>query len=177
MKNKSVLLDSVRSMTESDLAQVLEWRNHPDIRGYMYTQRVITEEEHKRWFEGTLRDTQKHLLIFECDGLPKGFVQFSQENENHYTDWGFYTEPKAPRGTGQRLGCAALRYAFDILQVHKVCGEALAYNERSNLFHRTLGFQLEGRLRDHHFDGNRYHDVLRFGLLKSEWQTVNSEEL
>jgi RimJ/RimL family protein N-acetyltransferase len=46
----------------------------------------------------------------------------------------------------------------------------LAYNARSIQFHKTLGFQQEAILRDQHFDGERYHHVIGFGLLGHEWQ-------
>jgi len=32
-----------------------------------------------------------------------------------------------------------------------------------------LGFQREGVLRQQHFDGQQYHDVVCFGLLANEW--------
>jgi UDP-4-amino-4,6-dideoxy-N-acetyl-beta-L-altrosamine N-acetyltransferase len=164
-------------MIESDLEQVLKWRNHPDIRCYMYTQRIISREEHKTWFDLSIKDDNKHLLIYEENNAQKGFVQFQREKESHFANWGFYTEPNALKGTGRRLGQAALWYAFVDLQLHKVYGESLALNQRSIRFHRALGFRQEGRFRDHHFDGRRYHDVIRFGLVKPEWKSAIKEKL
>ncbi|NQD81620.1 GNAT family N-acetyltransferase, partial [Pseudomonas sp. CrR14] len=84
--------------------------------------------------------------------------------------WGFYLAPGAPRGTGQQLGEAALAFAFDSLGLHKVCGQALAFNERSIRFHEKLGFVQEGALREQHYDGATYHTIIHFGLLRYEWQ-------
>ena len=78
--------------------------------------------------------------------------------------------PDAPKGSGRQLGRAALNHAFRQLKFHKVCGQALAYNQRSIQFHQSLGFEQEGILRDQHFDGERYHHVICFGLLSHEWQ-------
>ena len=157
-------------MTLDDLELVLSWRNHPDVRRYMYTQHEIRLEEHKVWFETAGRNPGKHLLIFELDNVPCGFVQLSQLKNSPIAEWGFYAAPSSPKGTGRVLGRATLRYAFEDLGLHKVCGEALAYNEPSIQFHGSLGFQSEGRLRDQHYDGQNYHDVLCFGLLVSEWE-------
>ena len=159
----------IRSMTPAALEQVLSWRNHPDVRRYMYTQHEISLDEHKSWFEATTGSPGKHLLIFELDDCPLGFVQFSQLKNTPVAEWGFYAAPSSPKGTGRLLGKAALQYAFEHLGLHKLCGEALAYNEPSIRFHGALGFQCEGRLRDQHFDGQNYHDVVCFGLLASEW--------
>ena len=157
-------------MVHADLGQVLAWRNHPDVRHYLFTQHEIAMGEHQRWFERTLQDPKKHMLIFEENRLALGFVNFNVVGSGGIADWGFYAAPDAPKGSGSRLGCAALNHAFTQLKLHKINGQALAHNERSIKFHQTLGFQQEGILREQHFDGERYHYVICFGLLCHEWQ-------
>jgi UDP-4-amino-4,6-dideoxy-N-acetyl-beta-L-altrosamine N-acetyltransferase len=157
-------------MSQSDLEQVLAWRNDPEVRRYMYTQHEISLDEHTRWFERASQDASRHLLVFESDGVPLGFINIHQNTTDGVADWGFYAAPDAPKGTGRRLGQAVQHYVFVQAGLHKLCGQALAYNERSIRFHQNLGFQQEGILREQHFDGQNYHDVVCFGLLASEWQ-------
>ncbi|MFW0886806.1 UNVERIFIED_CONTAM: UDP-4-amino-4,6-dideoxy-N-acetyl-beta-L-altrosamine N-acetyltransferase [Pseudomonas sp. JL1] len=170
MDNSQPMQLSIRKMTVDDLDVVLAWRNHAEIRRYMYTQHEITIEEHRGWFERASQDARKHLLVFEVGGKPQGFVNISEQTSYGVADWGFYIAPDAAKGTGRQLGQTALEYAFRALNLHKVCGQALAFNERSIQFHRTLGFQQEGTLRDQHYDGENYHAVICFGLLSNEWQ-------
>ena len=171
--SKSTPLESIiRPMVRADLERVLVWRNHPDVRCYMFNQHVITLDEHQSWFERTLLDPQKYLLIFEVNHEPLGFVSFNDRGNGGIADWGFYVAPDAPKGIGRQLGSAALSYAITQLKLYKVCGQALAYNKRSIVFHQLLGFQQEGTLRDQHFDGERYHHVICFGLLSNEWQPI-----
>lgn len=148
---------------------VLSWRNHPEIRRYMYTQHEISSDEHARWFARASQDSQRHLLVFANEKTALGFINIHQIASGGIADWGFYAAPDAPRGTGRALGQAALRYAFQVARLHKLCGQALAFNKRSIRFHLNLGFQREGVLRQQHFDGEQYHDVLCFGLLAREW--------
>jgi UDP-4-amino-4,6-dideoxy-N-acetyl-beta-L-altrosamine N-acetyltransferase len=161
---------SIRLMRSTDLDLVLAWRNHPDVRRYMFTKHEITMEEHLRWFEHSAQDKEKYLLIYEPYANPVGFIQFSKLPGSAVADWGFYAAPDAAKGSGRQLGLGALDYAFCHLNLHKVCGQALAFNEPSIRFHRALGFHQEGLIRDQHFDSQQYHDVLCFGLLRSEWQ-------
>ena len=170
MLESSSLPSQIRPMVHADLALVLAWRNHPDVRRYMYTQHEITLAEHQRWFERNLPDPKRHLLIFEANHQPVGFVHFNETGGGGIADWGFYVAPEAPKGSGRQLGRAALNHAFTQLKLHKICGQALAYNERSIHFHQSLGFQKEGILRDQHFDGAIHHHVFCFGLLCHEWQ-------
>lgn len=169
MPESTSVSSQIRPMVHADLERVLAWRNHPEVRRYMYTQHEITLDEHQRWFERTLVDPKKHLLVFEVNQQPLGFVNFNEAVNGRIADWGFYAAPDAPKGSGRQLGRAAISHAFTQLQLHKVCGQALAYNERSIQFHQSLGFQQEGILRDQHFDGKCHHHIICFGLLCHEW--------
>lgn len=160
----------LRPMVHDDLESVLCWRNHPDVRRYMYSQHEISFEEHKHWFESASVKTDRHLLIFERNNIPLGFININQIKSGGIAEWGFYTAPEAPKGTGFKLGVAVLQYAFVDLNLHKLCGEVLAYNKPSINFHLKLGFQQEGRLRDHYFDGQQYYNIEYFGLLARDWQ-------
>ncbi|HCJ28764.1 MAG TPA: UDP-4-amino-4,6-dideoxy-N-acetyl-beta-L-altrosamine N-acetyltransferase [Pseudomonas sp.] len=156
-------------MVAADLERVLAWRNHPEVRRYMYTQHEIPLDEHTRWFDKASKNPERHLLVYERASTPLGFINIHQIAPGGIGDWGFYAAPDAPKGTGRLLGQAALQYAFIEAGLHKICGQALAYNERSIRFHRSLGFLQEGLLRHQHFDGQHHHDVVCFGLLANEW--------
>ena len=160
----------IRPMVHADLSLVLGWRNHQDVRRNMFSQHEITLKEHQEWFEKTCQDSRKHLLIFEVNHQSIGFVNFSETGSGGTAEWGFYTAPDAPRGSGQQLGNAALRHAFINLNLQKVCGQALEYNSRSIRMHKSLGFKQEGILCNQHFDGETYHNVICFGLLRNDWQ-------
>jgi UDP-4-amino-4,6-dideoxy-N-acetyl-beta-L-altrosamine N-acetyltransferase len=159
----------VRPMTSGDLAIVLEWRNHPDVRRNMFSQHSIGIDEHRRWFERRADDPLRRSLIYEAGGVALGFVSLDVARHPHVADWGFYAAPHAPRGTGRALGRCALDHAFGPMALHKVCGQAIEANHRSIGFHLALGFRQEGLLREQHFDGERYQAVVCFGLLEHEW--------
>lgn len=137
----------------------------------MFDQHEISLPEHQAWFDIAMRDMRRHLLVFELGGVAMGFVNLYVSAQGKVADWGFYASPDAPRGTGRQLGRSALKYAFDHLELHKVCGQTLAYNVRSMKLHEHLGFTREGVLRDQHYDGQRHHAVVWFGLLRQEYQT------
>jgi UDP-4-amino-4,6-dideoxy-N-acetyl-beta-L-altrosamine N-acetyltransferase len=171
----STLNCRVRPMLESDLEQVLSWRNHPDIRRYMYTQHEITLAEHTHWFNKAVNSLDHHLLVFELDNVALGFVNINNRSDGNIAEWGFYVAPNSEKGTGKRLGITALDYAFNTLKLHKICGQALAHNTPSVKFHMRLGFVQEGVLRDQYFNGQNYEDVIHFGLLADEWKIKETE--
>lgn len=161
---------TVRELTEDDLPIVLAWRNHPEVRNFMLTQHEISLEEHSQWFARVQFDKTRQQLIV-MDGLaPLGFVQFHTVGQRGIADWGFYVRPDAPKGSGTKLGQAALMHGFNVLGLHKVCGQAIESNLASIAFHQKMGFIEEGRLRDQQRIGEQYHTLVCFGLLAKEWQ-------
>lgn len=160
----------IRSMIEDDLPMVLTWRNHLEVRRYMFTQHEISLAEHAQWFMRAVQDNARRLLIVQEQGSPIGFVQFSNVEPGGVADWGFYARPEAAKGTGSKLGESALDHAFGQLKLHKVCGQTIDTNQASIRFHERLGFKREAVLRDQKRLNDQYQTLICFGLLAHEWQ-------
>jgi UDP-4-amino-4,6-dideoxy-N-acetyl-beta-L-altrosamine N-acetyltransferase len=167
---------TIRELTEGDLPMVLTWRNHPSVRTFMLTQHEISLQEHRNWFERVKHEKNRKQLIVLDSSEPIGFVQFNPVSPGSIADWGFYTKPDATKGSGTKLGNAALKYAFQDLGVHKVCGQAIESNAASIAFHQKLGFIEEGRLRDQQQINGQYQTLVCFGLLANDWQQTRSTE-
>lgn len=159
----------VRPAHRDDLPMLLSWRNHPDVRLFMFSQHEIGFDEHAAWFARASQDTTRSLLVIEDQDQPLGYVQFANVTPGGIADWGFYVRPDAPRGSGRKLGRAALDHAFAVLRLHKVCGQAIASNGASIALHQKLHFLQEGVLRDQQRIEGAYHSLVCFGLLKHEW--------
>lgn len=77
---------------------------------------------------------------------------------------------------GQGLGKDAcgllLRHAFDDLNLHRVHLHVLAPNAAARRLYQSLGFNLEGQLRDAVFIDGRWSDVVMMGLLEREFEPI-----
>jgi UDP-4-amino-4,6-dideoxy-N-acetyl-beta-L-altrosamine N-acetyltransferase len=169
-KNRMFNEYKIRKMESDDLVMVRAWRNHYDVRRFMFTQHEISLEEHMQWFNLVTKDDKKQLLIVEEGDCPIGFVQFNNVEPGGISEWGFYVRPESPRGTGKKLGTAALNQAFGSFNLHKVCGQAIKSNQSSINFHESLGFKREGELQDQKRIKNQYHSLICFGLLAVDWR-------
>lgn len=170
MNEQSSQRHSLRPLNKDDLPDILEWRNHPDIRRYMFSQHKISEWEHLNWYEVYSMDETKDALIFEVNEVATGFMQFNSDRLNNCADWGFYMAPTAARGFGVAMGRLGLEYAFVQLGLNKLSGQAIAFNNSSIKFHLSLGFTQEGLRREQYRSDEKYYDVAMFGLLKADWQ-------
>lgn len=165
-------------MVEQDLQQVLIWRNSDRIRQVFYTDHIVTESEHRAWFEQVCREKRTFHYLFEYDGRPVGVVNVNRINQANQTcHWGFYIgDTDVPRGTASAMGCLALDEIFTRLNLRKITGETLATNPGSIKYHLRLGFVLEGTLREQVLKDNEPIDVLTFGLIKKEWEYERSSQ-
>jgi len=64
---------------------------------------------------------------------------------------------------------AVVNYLFKELDLNRVEIHCSAENVKSAAIPLRLGFQLDGTMRKSHLLHNRYHDLLVFGMLKSDW--------
>lgn len=161
----------LRRIEEADLELILPWRNAPAVRQAMYSQHEISWEEHQLWFRRMRADDSKLWQLYLNENAePDGVVSFTEIDAVQGTAfWGFYAAPHATRGTGMRMSLDALDCAFNKLGIYKLNAEALASNVRSLEMHRKVGFVEEGCFREQYSTGKERIDVVRLGMLLTEW--------
>lgn len=74
------------------------------------------------------------------------------------------------QGYGRDATRTILRHAFHTLNLHRLEAEVIEFNTRSSALLAGFGFVLEGRARQAKFADGRYWDILRYGLLRSEYE-------
>jgi UDP-4-amino-4,6-dideoxy-N-acetyl-beta-L-altrosamine N-acetyltransferase len=160
----------LRPMEDSDLQQVLDWRNSERVRLCMRNQHIISPEEHAKWWAGLNWD--RHVpLIFEYRGRPVGVVNVTQIDWQSGTcEWGFYLgEENMPRGTGRLMGYEGLRFIFEVMGLRKINSEVLTSNKKSLDYHYSLGFVIEGTLHDQIKLADRYVGLVLMASFKNRW--------
>ena len=70
----------LRPAMTTDEALLLRWANDPQVRGNSFTSEQITSEEHHRWFQRGLNNSQRlHLIATTSDGCPVGQIRFDKQ--------------------------------------------------------------------------------------------------
>lgn len=158
----------LRPMELYDLNKVLAWRNSPQVRQWMIDSQEITPDSHAAWFQRTRATANRELLIAEAEGNAIGFVQFSRLQDDGCAEWGFYTAPGAPKGSGTILGKLALEYAFRTLDLHRLVGRTLPHNFASIRFHEKFSFRRQSA----QATGDSPVPLLSFELDRATWETT-----
>ncbi|ULT56478.1 UDP-4-amino-4,6-dideoxy-N-acetyl-beta-L-altrosamine N-acetyltransferase [Neobacillus drentensis] len=162
----------LRALTEKDKDMIYEWRNSESIRVNMYNDQPIPYEAHCQWFDAVLKNESRFYRLFLYKNKPLGLVSFKEVNlQNQTCAWGFYIgEPHAPKGSGTIMGALALDYAFYQLNIRKIIGMVLSFNQRSVRFHHRLGFCQEGLFKKEWSRNGQFIDLIRLSLFKEDWE-------
>ncbi len=138
----------LQPVNDSDLALILKWRNHPEVRKVMFTDREISLAEHLAWWERVKADQGRKVYLFLFRGQPVGVVNyFDIEPERRRCHWGFYLDIGRDWAPGERLDAwlaleqEAIRHAFGPLGCDTLVCETFAFNDHVLALHRKLGFE------------------------------------
>lgn len=171
-------LGKLRPIEQAESALMLSWRNAPAVRANMYTTHEISMAEHMAWWDRIKSRTDQQYFMYEYQGSPSGIVAFNGiDTNNQHSSWAFYASPEAAKGTGSRMEYLALTHAFDVLKLHKLCCEVLAFNMPVVKLHEKFGFTVEGILREQHKAETGFVDIYRLGMLSTEWALKRDQML
>jgi UDP-4-amino-4,6-dideoxy-N-acetyl-beta-L-altrosamine N-acetyltransferase len=137
----------------------------------MYTDHIITPDEHETWFNRALAAPNGVYLIFEIEGRPVGFVSFTNiDNRNKTAVWAFYLGvTDVPRGSGSAMEFLALSHAFELLGVRKLCCEVFSFNSPVVKMHTRFGFKQEAHYVAHVRKGDSFEDVIGLAMFRDDW--------
>lgn len=173
----------LRLVRESDLDNVMRWRMLPEVTQYMYTDPVLTLEQQRAWYQRIAVSQRDLVWIIETvgqDGSAQGIgvLSLSEIDRVHQRcAWAYYIGERSARGIGlaKALELSICAYVFDTLSLNKLWCEVFASNDRVVALHQRFGSTIEGVARAHIFKNDQWHDVVRMGLLKSEWAALRDK--
>ena len=81
----------------------------------------------------------------------------------------FITPEYQGKGHGKQALLMLMKFAFKKMNMYRLEAEVIDNNDRAKSLVEKLGFVLEGRLRDAKYNDGNYYDILRYGMLISEY--------
>jgi UDP-2,4-diacetamido-2,4,6-trideoxy-beta-L-altropyranose hydrolase len=126
----------LRLAREDDSADLLAWRNAPQVRAVSNSTEPISEEAHGKWFASVLTNPYRRLLIGNRAAKPVGVVRFDLDGTG--AEVSIYLAPGAAgQGNGKALLQAAERWLVNQHpEISMIRAEVLRDNAPS---HRLFG--------------------------------------
>lgn len=177
IKGKKVIL---RAIEREDLTLMKEMMNSSEIErlvvGWAFP---ISDYQQNQWYEANINNKTDLRFIIETpeDGAVglATLTDIDWKNRSAFHGIKLADRKNRSKGIGTDTVMAIMRYAFDELQLHRLDGAILDYNEASrHLYCNKCGWSVEGTRRKYIYKGGEYHDLLLVGILKDEYEKLIS---
>ena len=156
-----------------ELFAVIE-RNRAHLAPWMPWIPVTTEPRHTLDFIRTTRrqvgESDGLQLTIVAGGAIAGMVGFHHvDRANRATTMGYWiAADQQGRGTMTEAGRALVEHAFGAWDLHRIELAAAVENARSRALAQRLGFREEGIRRGAERHGDRWYDLVVYGLLATD---------
>ncbi len=153
----------IRPITMEDTDKIIEWRNSDEVRLNFVFQELFTKESHENWLKTQVFPGHAAQFIIEEveTGKAVGSCFLRDIDYKHEkAEYGHFLGAERGKGYGTAAGKLMLKYAFEILKLHKICGRVFADNEAAIRSDAKIGFEYEGLLRDDVKINGIYRDMI-----------------
>ena len=137
----NIELINFTEMTLDEKKMVLSWRNHPEIKKWMYNSDDISLENHLVYIESLNNYTDKLYFLVKQDNNYIGVIDFTNINKDtKSSEFGLYTNIDL-KGVGKTLLNSICEYGFNHLSMQKLIAEAFAKNEKAINLYKRFNFK------------------------------------
>lgn len=164
---------SLRPVLKSDLNFAMCAMNDPDVRHFIGSYLPQTEEDEEEWIKRVTKNKDKDIVfMIEALGETIGIMGIHRISwKDHVGTTGAVIKSKDNRGKGYgtRAKMLLLYYAFDELNLRRICSVAFAFNQASLGFNRKCGYKQEGVMKKHIFKSGDYHDCILTAVFREDF--------
>ena len=133
-----------KSITNEEVHLVFEWRNHIEIRKWMYNEDLIPFDKHIMFIENLKSDDTKQYWLVQRKGIYTGITSIV-DYANNKGEMGYYISPYLHKmNIGIEFYYFCLEFLFEKQKIQEIDGYALASNSKANSISRF--FETEGEL-------------------------------
>lgn len=145
-KYGEISLVSYVDLTDAEKLKILEVRNHPDIRKWMYNQEIISTPSHLNFIDSLKSSRMKQYFFVKKSEKWIGVLYFINiEPILSEAEFGLYANPfEITPGIGRILEMASIQYAFETLNLNKLKLEVFSDNKQVVNLHKKYHFEYVG---------------------------------
>lgn len=166
---------TLRSIEETDLERIMNWRMDPDITRYMNTNPKLTLEGQKKWFEAMCDNTDVRYWMILVDGQEAGVINLTGLNDpDGNLGWAYYVGEKKLRSikTALSLEMSLYDYIFDELHKNALYGDIFTLNQGVIKLHLLCGSEIVEEKKNHVCKEGVYYDVTFMRMTRDRWEKI-----
>lgn len=176
MVKNNLIFKEITSCTDDQIKKIRDLRNLENVRKFMYTDHIITEQEHLNYI-AKLKNDKKNLvfIVFNNTNQIIGLVSLNSIDKlNKKADWAFYTNPEI-KNIGAVIEYYFIEFFFNQLNFEKLNCEVIENNISTQKLHKKFLFEEEEIKKENIIKNHKRINVHFYGLTKSNWNNRKSE--
>ncbi|EOW3682202.1 spermidine N1-acetyltransferase [Listeria monocytogenes] len=165
----------LRPLEREDLKFVHRLNNDAKIMSYWFEEPYEAFVELQELYDKHIHDQSERRFILELDGQMVGLVELMEIDYIHRrAEFQIIIDPKF-QGHGYAVSATklAMKYAFHVLNMHKLYLVVDKVNEKAIHVYEKVGFIREGELIDEFFVGGTYHDAIRMCIFQHQYREMD----
>ncbi|EMS4950205.1 spermidine N1-acetyltransferase [Listeria monocytogenes] len=165
----------LRPLEREDLKYVHRLNNDAKIMSYWFEEPYEAFVELQELYDKHIHDQSERRFILELDGQMVGLVELMEIDYIHRrAEFQIIIDPKF-QGHGYAVSATklAMKYAFHVLNLHKLYLVVDKVNEKAIHVYEKVGFIREGELIDEFFVDGTYHDAIRMCIFQHQYREMD----
>lgn len=170
------------AVTSADLGVITRWWSDSDFLRLYDTAPAVPRNDDQISRRLDLSQTSPDIFLFAIRLMNEdeeliGLLEIDGVSWPHRTAFvsiGIGESRHRGQGYGHEAMRLALNFAFNELNLYRLCLTVFSYNEPAIALYEHLGFTREGIYREHIERDGRRHDMYIFGILRHEWLSDRS---
>ncbi|EAC8291757.1 spermidine N1-acetyltransferase [Listeria monocytogenes] len=165
----------LRPLEREDLKFVHRLNNDAKIMSYWFEEPYEAFVELQELYDKHIHDQSERRFILELDGQMVGLVELMEiDYIQRRAEFQIIIDPKF-QGHGYAVSATklAMKYAFHVLNLHKLYLVVDKVNEKAIHVYEKVGFIREGELIDEFFVDGTYHDAIRMCIFQHQYQEMD----
>ncbi|RXJ77274.1 UDP-4-amino-4,6-dideoxy-N-acetyl-beta-L-altrosamine N-acetyltransferase [Arcobacter sp. F155] len=135
---KKIKLINFTKLSLDEKKLILQWRNNPLIKKWMYTEKDISLEDHLSFIDNLLLSEDKLYFLVKENMEYIGVIDFVNISPDSL-NMGIYANPFL-KNKGIILLEEIIKYSFDILKVKKIKAEVFKENDKACNLYKKYNF-------------------------------------
>jgi RimJ/RimL family protein N-acetyltransferase len=175
-----------RQIEETDLPQLRDWRNLPEIRTRTRESLPLTMMNQKSWWNSLSDNRNIPNIMFGIYKLQSpdknligvcGLVHIDWKNRNGEFSYYLGEDTDRGQGFGREVAYLIFEYGFRELGLHRIWAEVYSNATDILAIDAKLGFVHEGIMRDTYWCDGKWWDSHLMSVLDSEWLELRATYL
>jgi len=145
LKVHTIKMKNFTVLTRNEKQLVFKWRNHKNIRQWMYKKDKISQNEHEDYIESLMHREDREYFLVKQNKKNIGVVDLTNMNKvKKVGELGIYTKPNT-KGMGSVLMQTILKYSFLYLNLNDVKANVYVGNEAAIALYKKFGFEIQDK--------------------------------